>query len=155
MVNNANGTKTFAVALQPISIAGVLKAGIGYGYVQDVLLKYGLGPITKSSQLTIPLQFLWVLSLNCTKLSILSLYLWNFPYLWVAWSFYGTMSVIVAWTIATILAGSLICRPYAFDWGKTIPGGSYGAQVTSFTVTGVINLVTDIVVFLLPMQSLY
>ncbi|GIK02902.1 hypothetical protein Aspvir_006965 [Aspergillus viridinutans] len=38
---------------------------------------------------------------------------------------------------------------------QTIPGGSCGDQVTSFTVTGVINLVTDVGVLVRPMPSLY
>jgi hypothetical protein len=65
------------------------------------------------------------------------------------------MSIIVAWTIATILAGCLVCRPFAFNWDKTIVDGSCGDQVTPFTVTGIINVVTDVMVILLPMQPLY
>jgi hypothetical protein len=145
----------FAVGLQAISITGVLQAGIGYGHVADIAREYGLGPITKLSQLIIPLQFLWVLSLSCTKLSILYLYVQVFPYRWVVWSSYVTMSIIVAWTIATILAGCLVCQPFAFNWDKTIPDGSCGDQVTSFTVTGIINLITDVMVLLLPMRPLY
>lgn len=130
-------------------------AGIGYGHVADIIQIYGPEPIVKLSQLIIPLQFLWVLSLSCTKTSILYLYIQIFPIRWVLWSSYATISVIVAWTIATILAGCLICRPFAFNWDKTIPGGSCGDQVVSFTVTGVINLITDVIVILLPMQPLY
>jgi hypothetical protein len=141
--------------LQSISIAGVFHAGIGYGHVTDILVEYGLEPITKLSQLIIPLQFLWVLSLSCTKISILYLYILIFPIRWVVWGSYMTMSIIVAWTVATILAGCLVCQPFAFNWDKSIPGGSCGDQVTSFTITGIINLITDIVVLLLPMRPLY
>lgn len=153
--DTANKVQIFAVGLQSISITGVFIAGIGYGHVEEVILDYGLGPITTLSQLIIPLQFLWVLSLSCTKISILCLYLKIFPFRWVVWSSYATISIIVAWTIATILAGCLICRPFAFNWDKTITGGSCGDQVTSFTVTGIINLITDVMVLLLPMQPLY
>lgn len=154
-VSTSNCIQVFAVGLQSVSITGVFEAGIGYGHVMDIVVEYGPGPITKLSQLIVPLQFLWVLSLSCTKLSILCLYLRIFPFRWIAWSSYATMSIIVAWTVATILAGCLICRPFAFNWDKTIPGGYCGNQVTSFTVTGVINLVTDVVVLALPMQPLY
>jgi hypothetical protein len=65
------------------------------------------------------------------------------------------MSIIVAWTIATILAGCLVCRPFAFNWDKTIINGSCGDQVTSFTVTGIIDVVTDVIVTLLLMQPVY
>ena len=71
------------------------------------------------------------------------------------WSSWATISVIAAWTIATILVGSLICRPFAFNWDQTIPGGKCGNQVTSFTITGIINLVTDAAVLVLPMYPLY
>lgn len=145
----------FAVGLQSISITGVLVAGIGYDHVEELLLQYGLQPITKLSQLIIPLQFLWVLSLSCTKISILCLYLRIFPFRWVIWSSYATILIILAWTIATILAGCFICQPFAFNWDKSIPHGSCGDQVTSFTVTGIINLITDVIVLLLPMQPLY
>jgi hypothetical protein len=106
------------------------------------------------SKLIIPLQFLWVLSLGCTKVSILFLYLRIFPVRWLVVSSYATMGVIVAWAIATILAGCLICRPFAYNWDKTIPGGYCGNQVTSFTITGIINVVTDVVVLVLPMPNL-
>ncbi|KAL4803356.1 hypothetical protein BDV18DRAFT_162920 [Aspergillus unguis] len=146
----------FALGLQSISITGVFEAGIGFGHVTDIIADpaYGAGPMTKLSQLIIPLQFLWVLSLSCTKISILCLYLRIFPVRWLVISSWATMSVIVAWAIATILAGCLICRPFAYNWDKTIEGGSCGDQVASFTATGVINLVTDVIVLVLPMPSL-
>jgi hypothetical protein len=141
--------------LQAISITGVYHAGIGYGHVKDIAVEYGLEPITKLSQIIIPLQFLWVLSLSCTKISILHLYTLIFPIRWVVWGSYVTMSIIVAWTIGTILAGCLICQPIEFNWDKTIPGGSCGDQVMSFTISGVINVITDVMVLLLPMHALY
>ncbi|KAH1642612.1 hypothetical protein KXX39_007697 [Aspergillus fumigatus] len=88
-------------------------------------------------------------------ISILLLYLRIFPVVSVVRVAWATIGVIVAWAIATILAGCLICRPFAFNWDQTIPGGSCGDQVTSFTATGVINLVTDVVVLVTPMPSLY
>ncbi|KAJ5356387.1 hypothetical protein N7517_010996 [Penicillium concentricum] len=145
----------FAVGLQSISITGVIQAGIGYDHVTTIAGEYGLEPITKLLKLIIPLQFLWVLSLSCTKVSILLLYLRIFPVTWVVRISWTTIGVIIAWTIGTILAGCLICRPFAFNWDQTIPGGSCGDQVTSFTVTGVINLVTDVVVLVTPMPLLY
>ncbi|KAL6233066.1 hypothetical protein BDW75DRAFT_7434 [Aspergillus navahoensis] len=147
----------FAVGLQSISITGVFQAGIGYDHVNVIVMnpKWGTEPIITISKLIIPLQFLWVLSLSCTKISILFLYLRIFPVRWLVVSSYATMGVIVAWAIATILAGCLICRPFAYNWDKTIPGGYCGDQVTSFTITGIVNLLTDVVVLVLPMHNLY
>ncbi|KAL4745344.1 hypothetical protein BDW72DRAFT_211488 [Aspergillus terricola var. indicus] len=146
----------FSIGLQCISITGVFQAGIGYDHVSVIMAdpRWGTKPVITMSKLIIPLQFLWVLSLSCTKISILLLYLRIFPVQWLVVSSYVTMSVIVAWAIATILAGCLICRPFAYNWDKTIRGGYCGDQVTSFTITGIINLVTDVVVLVLPMPSL-
>ncbi|KAJ5660568.1 hypothetical protein N7507_007019 [Penicillium longicatenatum] len=108
---------TFAVGLESITITGVVQAGIGYGHTMSIVEAYGEEPITKLLQLIIPLQFTWVLSLSCTKISILCLYLQIFPVTWVV--------------------------------------GSCGNQVTSFTATGVINLLTDVAVLLIPMPLLY
>lgn len=65
------------------------------------------------------------------------------------------MVFIAAWAIATILAGCLICRPFAFNWDQTIPGGHCGDQVLSFTITGVFNLLSDVLVLCLPLPYLY
>lgn len=64
------------------------------------------------------------------------------------------MIFIAAWAIATIVAGCAICRPFAFNWDQTIPGGKCGDQVLSFTITGVFNLVTDVLVLCLPLPYL-
>lgn len=68
-----------------------------------------------------------------------------------AWS---TAAVIVAWSLATILSGFLICRPFALSWDQTLEG-ECGNQVLSYTITGALNLVTDVVVFLLPIPYLW
>ncbi|KAF5859047.1 hypothetical protein ETB97_003428 [Aspergillus alliaceus] len=146
----------FAVGLQAISITGVVQAGIGYNHVESIAAVYGLEPITKLLRLIIPLQYLWVLlSLERTKVSTLFLYLHIFPVTWVVRIAWATIGVIVAWAIATILVRCLICQPYSYNWDQTIQGGSCGNQVTSFTVTEVINLVTDVVVLVISMPLLY
>ncbi|KAE8390657.1 hypothetical protein BDV23DRAFT_183369 [Aspergillus alliaceus] len=129
MLNNLQ-IQIFAVGLQAISITGVVQAGIGYNHVESIAAVYGLEPITKLLRLIIPLQYLWVLlSLERTKVSTLFLYLHIFPVTWVV--------------------------PYSYNWDQTIQGGSCGNQVTSFTVTEVINLVTDVVVLVISMPLLY
>lgn len=77
-----------------------------------------------------------------------------FPVRTVIWVGRGAMVFIAAWAIATIVAGCVICRPFAFNWDQTIPGGKCGDQVLSFTITGVFNLVTDILVLCLPLPYL-
>jgi hypothetical protein len=68
---------------------------------------------------------------------------------------YTNLGLIAAWCIGTIVAGLLICQPFAFNWDQTIPGGHCGNQILSFQVTGAINILTDVVVLLMPMPLLY
>jgi hypothetical protein len=105
-------------------------------------------------QLVLPLQFLWVLSLSLSKISILLLYTRVFPVAHILYASYITIGLITAWAIATILVGCLICQPISMNWNPAA-GGSCGNQVLSFTVTGSINLVTDAIVLFLPMPTLY
>jgi len=72
----------------------------------------------------------------------------------VTWTARGAIGFIAAWSIATILTGCFICRPFAMNWDPTIPGGKCGNQVLSFTVTGVLNLITDVMVLVLPLPYL-
>ncbi|KAL1961168.1 hypothetical protein VTO42DRAFT_3113 [Malbranchea cinnamomea] len=144
-----------AVGLESVSITGVFHGGIGYGHTTDIILEYGMGPVTKLLKLIIPLQFLWALSLSFVKISILLLYSKVFAVRFVILTARGAMAFITAWAIATILAGCFICRPFAFNWDQTIPGGRCGDQVLSFTITGVFNLVTDVLVLCLPLPYLY
>lgn len=65
------------------------------------------------------------------------------------------MGFIAAWAIGTVLAGLLICRPISMNWAPDTPGGTCGDQVLSFTITGVINLLTDVAVLAMPMPFLY
>lgn len=138
-----------------MSITGVFHSGIGYDHTAAIVTdpNYGLGPVTLLLKLLIPLQILWVLSLSFSKIPILSLYIRVFAVPTVKWIALTTGAVIVAWAVATILAGFLICMPFAMNWDQTIKGHC-GNQVASFQGTGLVNLLTDVVVLALPMPYL-
>ncbi|KAK0612055.1 hypothetical protein B0T14DRAFT_441302, partial [Immersiella caudata] len=104
--------------------------------------------------LLIPPQFLWALSLTFSKISILLLYSQVFAVHFAIWTAWGVSVFIAAWGLATILAGCLICTPFTMNWDQTIPGGKCGDQVLSFTITGSFNLITDIMVLVLPLPYL-
>lgn len=147
--------QVFAVALQSLIIVGVVYSGIGFARLAVITETYGAEPITILMKLSIPLELSWALSLSCTKISILLLYINVFPVSWVVRIVWATIVLIVAWTVGTILTDFLMCRPFAYRWDHTIPGGSCGNQAISFTVTGVINLVTNVIVLVIPMPLLY
>lgn len=71
------------------------------------------------------------------------------------WTARITAIIIVMWAVTTTLMGFFMCEPFEFNWNPTLPGGHCGNQVLSYQVTGALNLVTDLVVLVLPMQYLY
>lgn len=71
----------------------------------------------------------------------------------IAWA--RTLGVlIILWNVADIFAAFLICRPLARNWDLSIPG-TCGSQPHFYFSMGIINLVTDTVIIMLPMPYLY
>ncbi|CCC06237.1 hypothetical protein SMACR_00454 [Sordaria macrospora] len=110
------GAYVLAVALEGVSITGVIDCGIGYDHTMAVVAEYGMDPITKL------LKFFWALSLGLSKASILLLYSSVFAVRPVIWTARCAIVFIALY---------------------------------SFTITGVLNLLTDVVVLLLPVPYLY
>ena len=49
----------------------------------------------------------------------------------------------------------LICKPIAYNWDTTIEGGSCANQTEAFEAVGILNLLTDIAIIILPMPWLW
>lgn len=73
----------------------------------------------------------------------------------VRYSVYVTAAVVWAWSMSIILAAFLICRPLAYNWDTSIPGGKCGNRNLSFMITGVFNTVTDIMVITIPVPHIW
>ena len=99
-------------------------------------------------------QMLIGLSLTATKLSILFFYNRIFPSDTFATLSITTGIVQVAWVIALCFTTIFSCSPITFYWDKFVPGGScLNIYTIGYVFTG-INVVTDIVVLLLPVPLL-
>ncbi|PLB55928.1 hypothetical protein P170DRAFT_433400, partial [Aspergillus steynii IBT 23096] len=66
-----------------------------------------------------------------------------------------TIGFILSWGIMVILTAFLLCRPLAFNWDQTIPGGHCANQKATFIAVGVLDLATDVCVFVLPLPMIY
>lgn len=63
--------------------------------------------------------------------------------------------ILISCRMLAVILGSLsICQPLAYNWDTTLDGHC-GNSVTLWICTGVLNIVTDLVVLLLPMPYLY
>lgn len=92
------------------------------------------------------------------KLSMLTLYCRVFPMALMSrrwricwWLLFGVDAIFIVSTIAAIVQ----CRPIAYFWDRTIPGGHCVVnQVVYFRVTSVINIVIDVMILILPIPIL-
>jgi hypothetical protein len=108
-------------------------------------------------QATIAQEFFWFYSLALGKVSILLLYAKIFylrsPFVYTTAQV--TICSIVLWALGSTLSAFLICRPFAYNWNPSISDGTCGNRVLSYQIMGSLNLLTDIVVVLLPIPYLY
>lgn len=104
--------------------------------------------------MTLANQVLWALSVCLPKLSMLLLYSKIFTTALFVNAAKATAVLIFLLGIATILGALLQCQPLAFNWDQTIPGGHCGNQVLSYEITGILNVILDIMTLLLPMPYL-
>jgi len=57
--------------------------------------------------------------------------------------------------VAVILAVTLICRPIAYSYNRTIPGGHCGDMISFERYTAIFNLLADAILVVLPMPILW
>jgi hypothetical protein len=112
--------------------------------------------LTYLFEMIIPAQCLYVLVLAMAKLSALSLYLRLFGILtWVRIHIWVLTAVICGWAITLSLAALLICQPFSYNWDLSITGGVCGNRNAVFVAGGVVNMVTDILVIIIPLPSIW
>jgi sorbitol-specific phosphotransferase system component IIC len=97
---------------------------------------------------------LWNATVCFSKLSVLAIYTALIPM--ESMSRYARIlgAMIITWNVADIIAALLICRPLAKNWNFTLPE-TCGSQPSFYFAMGVINLITDAIMILLPMPYLY
>lgn len=89
-----------------------------------------------------------------TKVSVLLFYCKVFAVTKVKLMSQIAMIFVALLGTSGFLSTMLLCHPFAFNWDLDIPGGYCGSQSLVFAVFGILNLVTDVVVLLLPIKSL-
>lgn len=106
-------------------------------------------------QLYVPTQLLWGASNSCVKLSILDLYTKIFPKPAFRKICYTTMALTLCYFLTVFLETFLMCRPFAFSWDRTVPGGTCANTNLAYMFSGITNLLIDALVVTLPMPMLW
>lgn len=97
----------------------------------------------------------YVFVVSLSKLAILCLYLRIFTTRLYRRACYGIAVVIILNLIVGMILSLTICKPLAYRWDKTIPGGSCGDIMTGYRWISLPNLVTDVAMLILPLPVIW
>jgi len=127
-----------------------------HGGVGNNIDKVDKGDVEYDLKALIPSQCLYAISLALAKTSLLALYMRIFGIQrWVRIHIWVLAGVIWAWAASTILESFLICRPFAFNWDTSIPGGVCGNRNAAFIAAGALSMMTDVLVIVVPLPSIW
>lgn len=66
----------------------------------------------------------------------------------------GAITLSTAWILMTILAGLLVCNPPEKNWNPDAPGYC-GNQTAAFVAVGVVDVLNEICLLVLPLPMLF
>lgn len=102
----------------------------------------------------LPIETLYGMSMSTVKCSILLFYLRIFVNRSFRIAARVCIVISVCWGMSVILEGFLLCRPLALNWDPTIKG-TCGDRHSAFVAAGALNMITDIMVLLLPIPTVW
>ncbi|KAK2015247.1 integral membrane protein [Colletotrichum eremochloae] len=144
----------FSNALQAVSIVSVVQCGVGLSNA-DVVPKYGFGPIIKFLKVLVVQQILWAVSLSLCKIAILLLYSKIFATRAMVMAARIMAGFTAVWTVITVLIAFFICRPLSDNWLLDLKNRNCGNQPAADGTMGVLNMITDIAVLVMPISHLW
>lgn len=65
------------------------------------------------------------------------------------------MVKVIMLAVGNIIQCLAICRRFAFQWDKTIKGGVCGNQTLGILLVAFINLLTDLIIVIMPMPLVW
>ncbi|KAL3488316.1 hypothetical protein BJX62DRAFT_212121 [Aspergillus germanicus] len=136
-----------------MEIACIFKGGLGM-HTDDILRDYGPGPFFLFYRTLLTGLILWALAISFVKLSLLTFYCRVFPFRYFILLVKGMAAFVLLWTFGGVLSLFLRCKPIAYSWDPTIKDGKCSNTKTAYLVTGALNLVSDVVIVLMPMPYL-
>lgn len=100
-------------------------------------------------------SFWYFLTVGVPKLAILAFYLRIFTIKAYRWGVYVLAAIVLATMIVTSVVSLNLCRPFAYNWDHSIPGGSCYKQTVFFEWGSFPNIVTDVAILILPMPVVW
>jgi hypothetical protein len=102
------------------------------------------------------IQIIYKILLPFTKSSILFLYLriWSPPTPFFRASIYTTLAIILSWSVGSIISTIFQCHPIAGFWDASIHGVKCYNTDAFWYAYGIINIITDFIVLVLPLPEI-
>ena len=106
------------------------------------------------AKLEVTFAVVYLLSVTCPKLAMLSLFLRIFVEKWHRVACYILMGILCATAISTIVANLTQCIPLAFLWDPTIKGHCFN-QNAYWAWGSLPNIITDVMMIVLPIPAIW
>ncbi|KAL1969204.1 hypothetical protein VTN77DRAFT_458 [Rasamsonia byssochlamydoides] len=103
----------------------------------------------------VTLSVLYFAGVNVPKLAILALYHRLFPNPNIRMVIYGLAAALIGLSISTVIVDLVACRPFKANWETTLADKTCIDKEAFFIWGGVPNIITDVVMLLLPMPVVW
>ncbi|KAL2041589.1 hypothetical protein N7G274_005971 [Stereocaulon virgatum] len=137
-----------------LCLTGYTIHDITFGHLGSTNVSNYYGALEQQYKSQLVGQLLWVTSVTLVRASVISLYIRIFQTPAFRTRCYGVQTFNVAYCVAIILACCLICRPFSYNWDRTIRG-TCGDQKSLDLAIAVLNLLLDVTTVGLPMPVLW
>ncbi|KAK3360601.1 integral membrane protein [Lasiosphaeria hispida] len=143
----------FTIGLHIDMYVMVLLGGFGF-HGLDIIQRFGMDTLVLFLKGILAFPIIWNFTICFSKLSVLLMYssVIAVPRMILACRILGFL--IVLWNLGGILGALLLCRPFALNWDKTLPG-TCGDNRLFYMWLGAINVVAEALMLLLPVPFLY
>ncbi|KAJ5937100.1 integral membrane protein [Penicillium verhagenii] len=140
----------FCTALNACGLADTYRGGVGLHEVRVIQINPGMIKIWGQLIVTIPI--IYSAAVIPAKLAVLHLYLHIFTNRRARLICYVTMTILISNWVACTVGWALACRPVSYFW--TGEGSCVNINAV-YRWSGVPNIVTDLIILVLPIPTLY
>ncbi|KAB5513518.1 integral membrane protein [Coniochaeta sp. 2T2.1] len=143
----------FTISLHINMYILVLHGGFGF-HVLEIVQRFGKGTLVLFFKCILAFPILWNVTVCFSKLSVLLMYTTLIPVREMVISCRIIGLVIILWNTGSVLGALLMCRPFALNWDRSLPG-TCGDNRFFYMWLGAINVVAEAIMLLLPLPFLY
>jgi hypothetical protein len=143
----------FTIGLHIDMYIMVFFGGFGFhGY--DIVQRFGMDTIVLFLKAILAFPIIWNFTICFSKLSVLFMYTTVIPVQRMVLGCRVVGLFIILWNVGGVLGALLLCRPIALNWDKSLDG-TCGDNRLFYIWLGIINVVAEAVILLLPVPFIY